>query len=102
MNYIVSTNNSLTFNESEKVKSVLQNIRMILGTARGSIPLYREFGLDMSFVDKPINVGKTLLIGAVMDAITRFETRAAVNDIRIEIDEKAVGRLIPIVEVEIL
>ena len=38
----------LSFNEQETVNSVLQNIAVILTTPKGTVPLYRDFGLDMS------------------------------------------------------
>ena len=43
----------MRFNEQETVSSVLQNIAVILSTPKGTVPQYRDFGLDNSFVDKP-------------------------------------------------
>ena len=47
-------------NESDTVTSVLQNIAIILSTRQGSVPLYREFGLPMRFLDKPIQIAKPM------------------------------------------
>ncbi len=83
------------------ILSVLQNIRVILETAKGSVPLYRDFGTDYSFLDAPQNVVKPMIHVAVKDAIERYEPRARFVDIS---GWKASedGRLWPIVEVEII
>lgn len=103
MNYIISTKDlgSITLNEIDTVKSVLQNIRIILSTRQFSVPLYREFGLPMQFLDKPIPVAKALLIAEIRDAITEFEPRANVLNVTVEIDENAPGKVHATVEVEI-
>ncbi len=103
MNYIISTKDlgSITLNETDTVKSVLQNIRIILSTRQFSVPLYREFRLPMQFLDKPIPVAKVLLIAEIRDAITEFEPRANVLNVTVEIDENAPGKVHATVEVEI-
>lgn len=103
MNYIISTKDlgSITLNETDTVKSVLQNIRIILSTRQFSVPLYREFGLPMQFLDKPIPVAKALLIAEIRDAITEFEPRANMLNVTVEIDENAPGKVHATVEVEI-
>jgi phage baseplate assembly protein W len=103
MNYIISTKDlgSITLNETDTVKSVLQNIRIILSTRQFSVPLYREFGLPMQFLDKPIPVAKVLLIAEIRDAITEFEPRANVLNVTVEIDENAPCKVHATVEVEI-
>ncbi len=69
-------NNAFSFCEDDKVKSVLQNIALILSTRKGSVPMYRDFGVDMSFVDKPIPAAEVLMRAAVAEAIEEFEPRA--------------------------
>ena len=104
MSYMVSAQDSgaLTFNESDLVASVMQNIRILLSTRRGSVPMYRDFGLPMKFIDKPENVAKTLIAAEIEDAIREFEPRAEIKNIVFAIDESAPGRLVPTLEVEIL
>jgi len=103
MNYIISTKDlgSITLNETDTVKSVLQNIRIILSTRQFSVPLYREFGLPMQFLDKPMAVARSLLIAEIKDAISEYEPRANVLNITLDIDENAPGKLHATVEVEI-
>jgi len=103
MSYMVSSKNlsSITLNESDTVRSVLQNIAIILSTRQLSVPLYRDFGLPMQFVDKPMPVAKPMLIAEITEAIAEFEPRATLLNVTFEIDETVPGRLIPTVEVEI-
>ncbi len=89
----------ISLNETDETRAVLQNIRMILETPKGSVPLYREFGLDMSFVDKPARAAKGMLIIAVKDAIERFEPRASFVGLSMESTQD--GKLYSVVEVEL-
>lgn len=103
MSYIVTLADAdkITLNESDTVRSVLQNIKIILSTKKLSVPLYREFGVDMAFVDKPMPVAQALMIVEIKDAIARWEPRAELVSVEFQIDESTPGKLIPVVEVEI-
>lgn len=103
MSYIVSPANTgeITLNESDTVSSVLQNIKIILATKKLSVPLYREFGMEMKFVDKPMPVAQSLIIVEIKDAIAKWEPRAELVSVEFQADESDPGKLIPVVEVEI-
>ena len=92
----------LKFNETDTVTSVLQNIAIILRSRRGTVPLYRSFGLGQSFLDKPVTAARTLLYREIKEAIEEFEPRAEVVDVSFAQDKDAPGRLIPTVEVNIV
>ena len=64
MSYTVSATDlkSIQFNEKNELNAVLQNIAVILSTPMGTVPLYRDFGLDWSFLDKPTPVAKVLMV----------------------------------------
>ncbi len=104
MSYKVSAADltKIRLNESDTVVSVLQNIAIILATKQGTVPLYRSFGTDHRFVDKPIPVAKTMLYVDVREAIERFEPRAQVVNITFQEDPTAPGVLNVTVEVEIV
>lgn len=101
MSYLVSSKGPerIVLNESDPVKAVLQNVKMILLTRQKTVPLYRNFGLPMQFIDKPVAVAKPLLIAEIKEAISEFEPRAEVINVTFEEDEP--GRLIPTVEIEV-
>lgn len=103
MSYTVSATDlgKLRFNEVDTINSVLQNIAVILSTPKGTVPLYRDFGLDWRHLDKPMPVAKVLMISEVREAIERWEPRATVQNISFSVDPAQPGTLIPTVEVEI-
>ena len=104
MGYTVSALDftSLTLNEEDEVKSVLQNIAVVLRTGLRTSPLCRDIGLPTDYVDRPISAAKPLLIASVREAVERFEPRAEVNAVTFTEDPSQPGRLVPKVEVTIL
>lgn len=82
------------------VEEVLQNIAMILSTPKFTVPLDRNFGLMEAFVDKPLPVAESLIVGDVMDAIEEYEPRAEVVNVTFLHDPEH-GRIVPRVEVNI-
>lgn len=103
MSYFVSTKNlgNITLNEKDTIKAVLQNIKIILMTRQFSVPLYRNFGLPMQFVDRPMAAARAMLIAEINNAISEYEPMATVVDIVLETDIKTPGILHAIVEVNI-
>lgn len=91
---------SYVFNETDTVKSVLQNLSLLYATKQGTVPQYREFGLPMKFIDKPMPVAQTIAAAEIIEATEKFEPRAVITDITFELDNVS-GRMFPIVEVEI-
>ena len=103
MSYTVRADDKVSYAlcESDTVKSVLQNCHLILTTRKGSIPMYREFGLDNDFVDRPIPVAQTMMISKVKEALETFEPRAEFVNLTFEQNIDVPGGMIPILEVEI-
>ncbi len=101
MTFTIKSNdaNSITLCENNVTKSVLQNIFTILNTPKGTVPGYREFGLQMDFLDKPVEVAETLLYARITEAIAMFEPRASVKSASFQCDKT--GKIIIILEVEI-
>ena len=101
MSYSVFSNSGaeISLNETDYVKSVLQNVSIILRTRQGTVPLYREFGLPMRFVDKPMNIATPMALIEAREAIRQFEPRAELLNVRVKPDTN--GTLTLEVEVEI-
>lgn len=102
MSYLVREADAagMRLHESDPVREILRNVAVILATPKGSVPLYRDFGVDQEFLDKPAPVAMAMLRAAVLDALDRWEKRVEVIGITFENSEP--GRLKPIVEVEII
>ncbi len=86
--------------ENDRAKSVLQNIALILNTRKGTVPMYREFGLDMSFIDKPPAIAEALARSAIVEAVENFEPRAKILNIDFENGDYS-SRINMVLEVEI-
>lgn len=91
---------SYVFGATDVVTSVLQNLALLYATKQGTVPQYREYGLPMKFIDKPLPVAQTMAVAEITEATERFEPRAKIVSISFEADN-VTGRMIPIVEVEI-
>lgn len=101
MTYTVAAGAALTLNETDPAASVLQNVAIILATRRGSCPLYRDFGISMDFLDRPMPVAKTLAYAEIKEAIETYEPRAQVVNVTFEESPEHPGQLKPVVEVNI-
>lgn len=86
---------------TDTVESVIQGIRIILTTPKGSVPMYREFGINMDFLDMPYPGAEQIARSEIREAIERWEPRATVRQITFQRGLLGDGSLIPTVEVEI-
>jgi hypothetical protein len=103
MTYTISgaAKHTITLNETDTVRSVLQNVGIIISTRRGSCPMYRQFGLPMRFLDKPLTAALPMMAAEVLEAVGEFEPRARIVTISHVLDDDIPGRVIPVVEVKI-
>ena len=92
----------LAMSETDTVRNILQCVKCILSTRKGTVPLYREFGVDMSYIDKPMQIARQMMYVAVAEAVQEFEPRVEVVDVFTQNDTDNPGRMIPTVEVRIL
>ena len=80
------------------VDEILQNISTIIRTPKYSVPLDRNFGIDASMVDMPIEVAENLVTVKIIEAIQEFEPRAIVQKVSYTKDHLT-GTLKPKVQV---
>lgn len=86
------------------VRSVIQNVKTILATIKGTVALDRTFGIDDTMIDTPDPVAQARMTGAVIEAVERWEPRCKVVRVTwVELDETetADGRLVPRVRIRI-
>lgn len=104
MAYVISSMDlrKITLNETDRIRSVLQNVSIILRTKKYTVPLYRQFGLSARLVDRPMGIVMPMLFAEIREAIEEYEPRAEVVDIRFDADAAQPGTLYPVVEVNIL
>lgn len=53
-------------------RSVAQQIRTVLNTRKGSVPLDRDFGIDWDCIDKPIPEARQLLVSEIAQALREY------------------------------
>lgn len=77
----VTESTMISFSPSSEEEEILQNVRTILATVKGSIPLDRDFGIDASYLDEPIPVAKAKLASEIVTALKKYEARVTVTSI---------------------
>ncbi|MGN0903120.1 MAG: GPW/gp25 family protein [Succinivibrio sp.] len=94
---------NINLNPQSTREEIIQNVQCILGTVKGSVPLNRDFGLDISAVDLPQPMAMMQLKIDILEAIQKYEPRAIVRAIDFEKNpsDAANGILIPKITLEI-
>ena len=94
-------NDPIAIQPSSGVEEVIQNVRFLLKTMKGTCPMYRQFGLDVNMIDKPVTAAQALIVAAVAEAIQMFEPRAKLRSILWEESQSENGELNPLVIIEV-
>ena len=82
------------------IASVIQNIKTILTTAKGTVPLDRKFGLSFDILDEPLPRSRAKIQTEIFLQLRKYEPRAIVKKIDFQNDPLS-GRLAPTVVVDI-
>lgn len=85
------------------IASKLQQVRMVLTTVKGSVPLDRTFGLRMVFLDRPLPQAMAEYTGETMAEVQAQVAGVTVESVEFkeDADEAVEGRLFPVVTVSI-
>jgi hypothetical protein len=78
---------------------IYQNVRTILLTRKGTVPLDRQFGLDADILDAPTARAQALLSAAIAEAVDTYEPRARVESV--EFTGGMDGGLHPVVRISV-
>ncbi|MCP4747972.1 MAG: GPW/gp25 family protein [Desulfobacteraceae bacterium] len=85
------------------IQEIIQNVKIILSTQKGTVPLDRDFGLDLSFLDAPTPVAKALAVSEIIEEVEKQEPRVLVKSvewIQSQTDEMD-GKMVPKVLIQI-
>lgn len=93
---------ALTLDPEDFIQETMQSIFILLNTPLGSVPYYREFGIDNSYLHRPIQVAKTMYAAAVTDAIDAFIPDVQLQRVSFAGNADSPSTLRPILEVTIL
>lgn len=80
------------------ISEISETINTIITTPKGTVPLDRNFGIDISILDKPINLAQGLLTVEIIKQVQLYESRVSVKEVTFTPDEN--NNLIPKVRVE--
>ena len=85
-----------------ELEEIIQNVKTILATVQGTVPLDREFGVDKKILDLPIGIARAKISAAVVVAVNKFEPRVKVRRVFYDSESDLLdGKLTPAVEVEL-
>jgi len=60
---------------------IIRNLNNLYGTAAGTVPLDRDFGLDQEFISYPLDVAQNMLALEITEKTETYEPRAEVKEI---------------------
>lgn len=82
------------------VTEVIQNVRTIITTRKGTVPLDREFGIDFSLLDSPFPSARAKLQSEIFQQVKKYESRATIAEISFN-NDPSTGKLNPTVKIEV-
>lgn len=74
----------IDFSPPSVMAEIAQNIRCIITTVKQTVPMFREFGLDVNIIDSPINEAGAKLKSNIIMAVRKYEPRAKITSINFE------------------
>ena len=97
---LVINPSQIDFAPQTEVQEILQNVITICTTAKYSVPMDREFGIDGVFVDDPVSEVRAVYTQEVVMAVRKFEPRARIS--RVDFAGDLNGKVCPKVYVKIV
>lgn len=88
------TNTSISGTTSE----ISNTLKTIFTTPQGTVPFDRNFGVDMSILDEPVNLAQGKLIVEFTRKVQLYEPRVKVKEVNFVTDDN--NNLVPKVRVE--
>lgn len=65
----------------------LNRINLLFSTPKGTMPNDREYGIDISFLDNPINVSESLFVIEASYALEKYEKTITVDSVEFNVDD---------------
>ena len=79
---------------------IKERLKLLLTTRIGTVVLDRDFGLDMSFIDKPLPIAKQLYTIEVINKIKKYEPDLKVQKITFQKGD-SIEKIVPKVKITI-
>ena len=78
---VTNQNYEIDFAPADETAEILQNVRTILLTEKGTCPLYREFGINSGLLDFPISIAQNKIAAELATQISIFEPRCKLQKV---------------------
>lgn len=103
MIYSVTLDGNVNFAPENETAEILQNVRTILATIYGTVPLDRDLGITTDHIDAPLPDARIMLKQSIIEAIEQDEPRANLQEVEFynDIEDAMEGILKPRVIVSI-
>ena len=66
---------------------MLYRINLLLSTPKGTMLNDRDYGIDISFLDKPINLSESLFVIEASYALEKYEKTITVDSVEFTVDD---------------
>ena len=71
----------------KEVDEIVQNVKLILNTPKGSVPLDRDFGISWKAIDRPPKEAFAKIKAEVIKQIRKYEPRVKIKKVMVEDSE---------------
>ena len=78
LDILLTDQNKITFAPKNVYEEIAQNVKTICTTPKYSVPMDRNFGVDVNFIDKPTPKAKAQIQAEIVQAIRKYEPRCKV------------------------
>ncbi len=82
-----------TLHTGDIVAQLDSYLKLLYSTRVGTMPLARDFGLNMDFLDRPSEVAKSLFVAEIVEKTSKFVPEVKVQQVSFTKGE--LGELIP-------
>jgi len=88
---------------AEGIDEIIQNVRIILTTPVGTVPLDRDFGVSWMFIDQPTPKAIASAKSEIVEKVERYEPRVRVTEVSFVTtsQDAGEGRLFPRVRISL-
>ena len=86
LDILLTDQNKITFAPKNVYEEIAQNVKTICTTSKYSVPMDRNFGVDVNFIDKPTPKAKAQIQAEIVQAIRKYEPRCKVSKVSFEED----------------
>ena len=74
-------------------ENLMRQLSLLLSTPVGTVVLDRDFGIDMSFVDMPVNVAKTMAAVELARKIKKYVPELVLKELKEDYEEAENGEM---------